>query len=111
MIVSPFNDLTGWDELKNIINETSGKIKIDYYVRKDEGMRGIEGINVNLFEVPLLHAKLFFSEYEAIISSGNLHSRLDINCTALLNKQEEYQAIVDFFERYIKPKALQLPAQ
>lgn len=107
IIVSPFNNLTGWDELINAINEVSKKIEISYYVRKDEGNKGIERINVNIYEVPLLHAKMFFSESEAIISSGNLTNCPNINWVCVLDSRQEFEEIVAFFDRYIKPAAMQ----
>jgi phosphatidylserine/phosphatidylglycerophosphate/cardiolipin synthase-like enzyme len=106
VIVSPFNDLTGWDNLKNAINQASGKkIDVSYYVREGEGSKGIEELNVKIFEVPMLHAKMFFSENNAIISSGNLTSRPDINWVYVMNKGDEYKELVSFFTQYIKPLA------
>jgi hypothetical protein len=106
VIVSPFNDLTGWDKLKNSINNASGRnIEVFYYVRGGEGIKGIEELNVKVFEVPLLHAKMFFTESEAMISSGNLTSRPDINWVYILNDKEEYEELINFFEQYIKPLA------
>lgn len=107
VIVSPFNSLAGWDELINAINAASNRIKVSYYVRKDEGKNGIEEINVDVYEVPLLHAKMFFSETEALISSGNLTNRPDINWFCRLN-EAEYDDINGFFENYIKPGASHL---
>jgi hypothetical protein len=108
VIVSPFSELTGWDELKNTINDRSREITIEFYVRQGQGRNGIEGIQADLFEVPLLHAKMIFSEHEGMISSGNLHSRPDINCTFLLDNKEEYRSVVGFFETYIKPAAVRI---
>ena len=106
VIVSPFNDLTGWDKLKNSINNASGNlIDVSYYVREGEGTKGIEELDVKIFEVPLLHAKMFFTENEAIISSGNLTSRPYINWVYILNNKEEYKELISFFEQYIKPLA------
>jgi hypothetical protein len=106
VIVSPFNDLTGWDKLKSSINNASKKsIDVFYYVREGEGKKGIEELNVKVFEVPLLHAKMFFTESEAMISSGNLTSRPDINWVYILNDKEEYKELINFFEQYIKPLA------
>jgi len=106
VIVSPFNDLTGWDNLKNAINQASGKkIDVSYYVREGEGSKGIEELNVKIFEVPMLHAKMFFSENNAIISSGNLTSRPDINWVYVMNKGDEYKELISFFTQYIKPLA------
>ena len=104
VIVSPYNDLGGWDRLKDIINEAAKKLKVSYYVRKGEGINGIEGIEATIYEVPLLHAKMFFSEKEAIISSGNLTNRSDINLFCRL-EGDEYKQITDFFKRYIKSGA------
>lgn len=109
IIVSPFNDLTGCDELKNEINKASEKIRTEYYVRQGQGRKGMDGIIAEVFEVPGLHAKMFFSESEAMISSGNLDVRPDINCTVMLNKNEEYDAICGFFKKYIKPVAVPVP--
>lgn len=106
VIVSPFNDLTGWDKLKSAINQASEKkIDVYYYVREGEGTKGIEGLNVKIYEVPLLHAKMFFNESKALISSGNLTSRPDINWVYVLDNMEEYKGLVSFFEQYIKPLA------
>lgn len=111
VIVSPFNDLTGWDKLINALNKASQKnINVSYYVRESEGSKGIEELNVNIFEVPLLHAKMFFTESSAIISSGNLTNRLDINWVYVLNNPEEYAELINFFELYIKPLAKPIDA-
>jgi hypothetical protein len=106
VIVSPVNDLSGWEELKNTLNEAvKDSLNMGFYVRKGEGMNGMDGLEVPVFEVPLLHAKMFFSEKEAIISSGNLTHKPDLNWTCLLDRQEEYEQIVSFFNRHIKPLA------
>jgi hypothetical protein len=107
VIVSPFNDLTGWDKLKNAINKAAQKkIDVFYYVREGEGSKGIENLDVKIFEVPLLHAKMFFTENKAMISSGNLTNRPDINWVYELDNQEEYKELINFFELYIKPLAI-----
>jgi hypothetical protein len=104
VIVSPFNDLTGWDKLKQTINRaTENNINVSYYVRDGEGTKGIEELNVEIFEVPYLHAKMFFNEKEALISSGNLTNRPDINWVYSMNDLKEYDELIYFFETYIKP--------
>jgi hypothetical protein len=106
VIVSPFNDLEGWDKLKNAINKASqDMIDVSYYVREGEGANGIGDLNVKIYEVPLLHAKMFFSESKAIISSGNLTNRPDINWVYVLDNPEEYKDLMNFFELHIKPLA------
>jgi len=104
VIVSPYNDLTGWDHLIKAMNDAMKRnVMVHYYVRKGEGANGLEGLNVKLYEVPDLHAKMFFNEKEALISSGNLTSRPDINWVYLMTDKDEYRDITGFFEKYIKP--------
>jgi glycosyltransferase involved in cell wall biosynthesis len=106
VIVSPFNELKGWDKLINAINKASREnIDVSYYVREGEGSKGIEELNVKIYEVPLLHAKMFFTEDKALISSGNLTNRPDLNWVYALDTPEEYKELVNFFQLYIKPLA------
>ncbi len=109
VIVSPYNDFSKLNELKNAINSATDRgVEVNYYVREGEGFNGMEGLKVNLFEVAKLHAKIFFSENEAYISSGNLISRPDINWLCRLNTQEELDELITFFENTIKPSTIKL---
>jgi len=105
VIVSPYSNLAGWDRLKNAINKASESIEVSYYVRAGEGSKGIEGLNVKIYEVPMLHCKMFFNEREAMISSFHLMNNSDINWAYKLNNQEEYNGLIAFFEQYVKPLA------
>ena len=102
VIVSPYNDLDGWDELIGAINEANERIGVSYYVREDQGMKGIEKIAATVYGVPLLHAKMIFSESEAIITSSNLTNQPAINWFCRLNKAE-YKDLLAYFDTYIKP--------
>ena len=107
MLVSPYTDLDGLDNLVESINNTSKRnVKATYYVRKEVGIKGTENLNVKIYEVPGLHAKMFFSEKEALISSGNLSSRPDINWVCILETQDEFDELRTFFENNIKPLAV-----
>lgn len=108
IIVSPFNDFEGWDKLKNAINNATERgVDIKYYVRKGEGFNGMEGLKVNLFEVPGLHAKLYQSEKETYISSGNLTNDININWYIKLDTEEEIKEITEqFYEKLILPVAV-----
>jgi hypothetical protein len=106
VIVSPYSNLTGWDKLKNVINAASKRnIDVSYYVREGIGYKGTEELNVKIYEVPMLHAKMFFSESEAIISSFHLMNNPDINWAFKLKNQKEYNDLTRFFELYVKPLA------
>ncbi|OFX55173.1 MAG: hypothetical protein A2066_10880 [Bacteroidetes bacterium GWB2_41_8] len=102
VFISPYNYLEGWDKLKRSINEASARgVKVSWYVRAGEGSNGLEGLNIEVFEVPLLHVKMFFSENEAIISSFHLMNNQDINWACVLDYPEEYKEMVSFFETFI----------
>jgi HKD family nuclease len=108
IIVSPFNDFSGWNKLKNAINSATKRgVDIKYYVRQGEGFNGMEGINVNLWEVPGLHAKMYQSEKKTYISSGNLTNDTNINWYIKLDSEEEIKEVVEeFFEKQILPVAV-----
>lgn len=103
VMVSPYSYLEGWDRLKKAINDSPSRgVEISYYVRQGEGLEGLEGLNIKIHEVPMLHAKMFFSEKEAIISSFHLMNNNDINWACVLDYPLEYNDLVDYFEKYIK---------
>ncbi len=79
---------------------------MSYYVRQEVGLAGTEELNANIFEVPHLHAKMFFSETEAIIGSFHLRYNEDINWAYILDYPEEYDDMIRFFEKNIKPVAI-----
>lgn len=108
ILISPFNDFNGWDKLKNAINNATARgVDVKYYVREGEGYNGMEGLKVNLFEVPGLHAKLYQSEKEAFISSGNLTNDININWYIKLDTEEEVAEIVEqFYQKLILPVAV-----
>ncbi|MCF6357061.1 MAG: hypothetical protein L3J54_04575 [Draconibacterium sp.] len=108
IIVSPFNDFEGWDKLKNAINDATKRgVEVKYYVREGEGYNGMKGLKVNLFEVPGLHAKLYQSEKETFISSGNLTNDININWYIKLDTEEEIKEITEeFYLKQIVPVAV-----
>ena len=102
VIVSPYTNLKGWDNLKTAINNASNRgVNVSYYVRKGEGVHGTEDLDVKVIEVPMLHAKMFFSETEAIISSFHLIANQDINWAYILENPDEYNQLTDFFKKHI----------
>jgi len=107
VLVSPYTDLKGWENLRDSINDAAERgVEVLYYVRKEEGVPGTEELKVKLFEVPNLHSKMFFSEKEAVIGSAHLKYNEDINWTYILDEKEEYEEMTHFFEKNIKPLAV-----
>ncbi len=107
VLVSPYTALGGLDNLIDAINNsTKRNIKTSYYVREKVGLEGTEILDVDIYEVPNLHAKMFFSEKEAIIGSYHLKNTDEINCGFLLDYPQEYNEMKDFFENQIKKVAI-----
>ncbi len=107
VIVSPYTDLRGWDHFTNSINNAVKRgITIKYYVREEVGVPGTEGLEAEILEVPGLHAKMFFSEREMMIASFHLRNNDDINWAYILEYPDEYDQMIDFFEKNIKPVAI-----
>ena len=105
VLVSPFNDLKGWDELIDAINNAVKRgVDVKYFVRQGEGVTGIEGLNVKVYEVPGLHAKMYQSEKETYISSGNLTNDTNINWYIKLDSLDEINELTKkFYEQQIIP--------
>ena len=102
VLVSPYTNLEGWNKLKAAINNASLRgIDVSYYVREGGGLEGTEELDVKKIEVPMLHAKMFFSENRAIISSFHLMNNQDVNWAYTLDYPKEYKQLIDFFEKYI----------
>lgn len=76
-----------------------------FYVRQGEGDKGLEGLNVRIYEVSLLHAKMFFNEREGIISSFHLMNNQDINWNFKIEDANEYKELTGYFEKSINPTA------
>ena len=107
ILVSPYTDLNGWENLKDAINNAAKRgVEVSYYVRKEEGIPGTEDLDVSLYEVPNLHSKMFYSESEAVIGSAHLKYNEDINWTYVLDLPNEVAEMKNFFEKNIKPLAV-----
>lgn len=109
VMVSPFTNLNGWENLKTALIKASERgIDIKYYVRGGEARKGLEYLNLKVFEVPMLHAKIFFSEKEAMITSFHLLYNEDINWAGLMENEGEYNELVKFFENSVLMHASEL---
>jgi len=107
VMASPYTDLHGWDNLIDAINNAFKRgVEVSYYVRQEVGIAGTEALNANIFEVPDLHAKMFFSEKEAMIGSFHLRNNDDINWAYVLDYPKEYDDLKNFFDINIKPIAI-----
>ena len=107
VMASPFTNLEGWPHLKEAIKNAFHKgIDISYYVRGGEGRKGLQEFDIKVFEVPMMHAKMFFSEKEAILTSFHLLYNEDINWACVMDGRREYDELVSFFNTAIRPLSL-----
>lgn len=107
VLVSPYTDMKGWEPLSDAINNAVMRgLEVSYYVRKEVGVPGTEGLKADIYEVPGLHAKMFFNEKEAMIASFHLRNNDDINWAYILTGPDEYDQMTGFFEKNIKPVAV-----
>src|SRR5688572_30118369 len=73
VIVSPYNNFSNWNKLLRYLNDAYERgVKIKYFVRKDERHKGFERTKIKPIEIENLHAKIYFNEKYAIVSSMNL---------------------------------------
>ena len=107
ILVSPYTNLEGWEDLKDAINNASKRgVEVSYYVREEVGVPGTEELDGTIYEVPNLHSKMFYSESKAVIGSAHLKYNEDINWTYVLDLPKEYAEMQNFFEKNIKPSAV-----
>ena len=117
MIISSYYNLSKWQKLTSRIEKAKErKVDFTFYVRQpetkneDENINKIKRIGFTPLEIYRLHAKTYFNESEAIISSMNLNvssdtSSLDIG--VITKSKEEYNDVIRFYEKYVKPNTLE----
>ena len=113
IIVSPYIKISEWKKmLINLERCQSKGIEIDCYYRdvNDTDLRILERLDMNLYQIEGLHAKLFFNESQVIVSSMNLYEYSDINSIdigMLYQREEEYQEVFAYFEKYIQSRRVE----
>lgn len=113
-IVSPYYNISNWHKLLKKINEAKQRgIQITFCVRKPENYKEeknvieIRNLGYEPVQIERLHAKLYFNENEAIITSMNLMEVSDIGSIDIGLKtetKEEFEGIKTFYKRYINAK-------
>ena len=107
-IVSPYNDFAKWDKLKRFIREAKERqVKISYYAREYEKHTCLDDLGIKPILIKNLHAKIYFNETYAILSSMNLVEASDKNSldfAVKITDKEKYNEIVKYCEDYIKVK-------
>src|SRR5206468_477809 len=107
VIVSPYYKLLQWKKLlRKIDNAKSRNVKFNFFGRAGE-FKSINEVQRIGFEPQLienLHAKIYFNEKEAIISSMNLHESSDndsLDIALITESQKEYNDVISFYSSFI----------
>jgi hypothetical protein len=110
IIITPYHEITGWDKLINKIKKAQSKgINIIWYPRNGVKQKYPEELwklfKIKPFLIDDLHAKIYFNENSAVVTSLNLCKISDEKSTDighLTQNPEEYKDIYDFYESYLK---------
>ena len=110
ILVSPYIDFKNWPKLTSRLKAALNRnVKVKVYIR--DGQKNIKSLNelqafgINPCLVPYLHAKLYFNEKDAVISSMNLLNSSDQYSLEIAHKIEsenEYNEIAEYYKRYIQ---------
>lgn len=108
IIVSPYCKIGKWykllAKLKSLLERN---IQIEFYVREGEldTIQEVKQTGIVPICIKNLHCKIYMNEKEAIVSSMNLLLSSEMNSLEIAYKttnQEEYNELLDFYNRYIK---------
>jgi hypothetical protein len=114
IIVSPYNNLTGWTKLINRIKKAQKNgIQISWYSRKNnvgkDNSNEVRALGIEPILIDDLHAKIYFNEEYAIFTSMNMCKSSDDNSIDLgyiTETQTEYDNLIHTFQIHISNLAL-----
>jgi hypothetical protein len=116
VVISPYNDLEHWDKLAARLKKAIGRgIKISFFVRK--GAKRHEVLSepgVQVYYVEKLHAKIFLSEKQAILTSMNLVEAADkfsIDFGIETENTQEFEEVKMTYLRFIQKNVCKLNSQ
>lgn len=108
IIVSPYCKISKWYKLLAKLKSLIARdIEIEFYVRDGEiqTIQEIEQIGIHPICIKNLHSKIYMNEKIGIVSSMNLLLSSEMNSLDIAYKttnEEEYNELLDYYNRYIK---------
>ncbi len=108
VIVSPYCKFDKWFKLVAKIKKLRERnIEVEFYIRDNEkeAYDQVMELGITPIRVANLHAKLYFNENKAIVTSMNLLLSSEINSIDigyLTENHKEYNEITDFYTTYLK---------
>ena len=108
VIISPYMQLRHWRKLAYRITTSQQRgVSYDCYYRSDQDYADeLSRLNISGIPVHKLHAKIYYNQEQALVTSMNLYHYSDtfsIDIGYLTETPEEYAEIVKFVDCYIKP--------
>jgi hypothetical protein len=114
ILITPYCKFSNWIILEQKLREAiDRKIEIEFYIRdgeSNESLAEVRSLGIEPHLVKNLHAKLYFNEKQAIVTSMNFPSSSETDSLELgyiTECAEEYSELMSFFNRYIKCVDLQ----
>lgn len=113
VIVSPYYHITKWTKLLHCLEKMQKrKVAAEFYAREDatECISEVKAAGFQPFLIKRLHAKLYFNEKQAIVSSMNLDFRSDnqsLDIAMITENEDEYKDVVHYFDQFIKREVIQ----
>lgn len=113
IFVSPYYHISKWTKLLYCLEKLKKKkVAAEFYVREDatECINEVKTAGFQPLPIKRLHAKLYFNEKQAIVSSMNLDFRSDsqsLDMALITENEEEYSKIIQHFDQFIKREVIQ----
>ena len=114
VLITPYCKFSDWIMLEKKLREAIGrKVEIEFYIRdgeSNESRAEVRSLGIEPHLVKTLHAKLYFNEKQAIVTSMDILSDSETDSIELgyfTENVEEYSELMSFFNRYIKSVDLQ----
>ncbi|MBX0333428.1 hypothetical protein K3G39_09275 [Pontibacter sp. HSC-14F20] len=111
VVVSPYVNLKNWEKMKLRLRRAKERgVRIEFYIRQNADMDLMQFTELGITPIRIqdLHAKLYYNEEYAIVTSQNMIKYSDENSIDIgyvTETKEEIQQLVNFTERNLKTYA------
>ncbi|MDG1434036.1 MAG: phospholipase D-like domain-containing protein [Saprospiraceae bacterium] len=111
VLVSPYVNFTNWDRIKqDLINAMKRGVKVEFFTRFDsnnsQSWEQIELLGIQPKLIKNLHAKLYYSEKSAIVTSMNLLTSSNLNAIefgSIYHTEEELKELKSYVRQFLLP--------
>lgn len=110
VFVSPYYGFSNWRKLNTVLERAINRdIELEFFVRANQpsDIQQILDLGYEPMIIERLHAKLYFNEKEAVVTSMNLVQGSDeasLDIALITETEKEYQEVIVFFEKHIQSR-------